>query len=143
MAFHIKDFRASLAYSGPRPTLFRLTINGISTLAKAKYLPMQTSEEIPYFGRKIDVQLQPHNYWDVTTIGDESFTFRCECERYLASKYPFDLTVEQYTKVGEIVSTTVYPYTLLHYCGPIEMGWECNMDVEQYPLTFELGEPVA
>lgn len=142
------------------PAFAALNIEQFSFMCKAASHPESTigKIEVPYFGRKINVAGdRMFADWQVSIINDETFDVRSALERWQSAMASFTTVpgsqrflgaqanpnsyvggalVNQYGKEGKVVKT----YTLVNVfplnIGAIDLNWEQNDTIEEFPVTF-------
>jgi hypothetical protein len=124
-------------------------------VCRAAALPESRVSEIPvpYFGRRIKVAGQrDFQDWSVSVMNDEDFSVRAMFEAWSnalnrhvsnvrdpnisSENYKIDLTVNQYSKDGNIIRSYTLVGAFPTTIGPITLNWESANQIEEFSVTF-------
>ena len=124
-------------------------------VCRSAALPASTVSEIPvpYFGRRIKVAGQrDFADWPVAVMNDEDFSVRAMFEAWSnalnrhvsnvrdpnisSENYKVDLTVNQYSKDGNIIRSYVLVGAFPTNIGAIALNWDTSNQIEEFNVTF-------
>lgn len=124
-------------------------------VCRATELPASRVSEIPvpYFGRRIKVAGQrDFQDWAVAVMNDEDFSVRAMFEAWsnalnrhvsnvrdpaiATENYKVDLTVNQYSKDGELIRAYTLVGAFPTQIGAIALNWESSNQIEEFPVQF-------
>lgn len=124
-------------------------------VCRSAALPASRVSEIPvpYFGRRIKVAGQrDFEDWPVAVMNDEDFSVRAMFEawsnalnRHVSNvrdpnisteNYKVDMTVNQYSKDGEIIRSYVLVGAFPTNIGAIALNWDSANQIEEFNVTF-------
>lgn len=163
----IQDFKSQITQGGARPNQFRVVLtfptwvqtgipaaNAAQFLANSTSLPSSNLGDIPlaYRGRPVhfagERTFEP---WNINVINETDFLIRNSLENWMngivnlnatnglvaPGNYQTDLVVSQLDRNDAVLKTytlkDAYPVAV----GGIELSFENNSSIEQFPVTFE------